>query len=54
MEKICKNCECCGIEGFGAYYCRIDINGSMYVNKNSKCKFHPSRFKEIKKSKKNY
>lgn len=52
MEQRCGNCEHCGAEGFGAYYCSIDKHGSMYVGKKSKCKFNPSRFKEFKKVKK--
>ena len=52
MEKRCGNCEHCGMEGFGAYFCKIDIYGSMYVGKNSKCKFNPSRFKGVEKVKK--
>ena len=54
MEKRCGNCKYCGMEGFGAYFCRIDRKGNMYVNKKSKCKFNPSRFKGIERNKKNY
>ena len=49
IPKICKNCEHCAAEGWGAYYCEIDHDGSMYVGRNNKCKFNPSRFKYIKK-----
>ena len=42
--RTCDNCIHCAAEGFGAYFCSIDIYGSMYVKKNNKCKFNPDKF----------
>ncbi len=44
-DKVCGNCANCASEGFGACYCSIDINGSMYVNRRNKCKFTPSKWR---------
>lgn len=44
LRAVCGNCEHCGGE-LGAYYCSIDKDGSMYVDRRKKCKFTPSRFK---------
>lgn len=46
VSKVCGNCAHCAAEGFGAYYCSIDTEGSMYVDRRKRCKFTPSRFKE--------
>lgn len=47
VRKVCGNCTHCGAEGFGAYYCSIDREGFMYVDRRKGCKFTPSRFKEV-------
>ena len=44
VSKLCGKCAHCRAEGFGAYYCAIDTEGSMYVDKGKKCKFTPSRW----------
>lgn len=46
LRAVCGNCEHCGRE-LGAYYCGIDKEGSMYVDRRKKCKFTPSRFKGV-------
>ena len=38
LRAVCGNCEHCGRE-LGAYYCSIDKEGSMYVDRRKKCKF---------------
>lgn len=50
VRKVCGNCEYCEAEGFGAYYCKSDREGDMYVDRRRSCKFKPSRFKEAKKN----
>ena len=50
VKRVCGNCEHCMAEGFGAYYCKVDIEGSMYVDKRKGCKFTPSKFKEARKN----
>lgn len=47
VRKVCGNCAHCRAEGFGAYYCSIDTEGSMYVDRRKSCKFKPGRFKEV-------
>lgn len=46
LRAVCGNCEHCGRE-LGAYYCGIDREGSMYVDRRKKCKFTPSRFSGV-------
>lgn len=46
IRKVCGNCKNCCAEGFGAYYCRVDTEGSMYVDRRKGCKFTPSKFEE--------
>ena len=50
LRAVCGNCEHCGRE-LGAYYCSIDKDGSMYVDRRKKCKFTPSRFKGVQDGK---
>lgn len=50
LRAVCGNCEHCGRE-IGAYYCSIDKEGSMYVDRRKKCKFTPSRFKGVQDGK---
>ena len=50
LRAVCGNCEHCGRE-LGAYYCSIDKEGSMYVDRRKKCKFTPSRFKGVQDGK---
>ena len=50
LRAVCGNCERCGRE-LGAYYCSIDKEGSMYVDRRKKCKFTPSRFKGVQDGK---
>lgn len=47
IVKRCGNCAHCGKEGFGASFCGIDLEGSMYVDRRKKCKFTPSRWEAI-------
>lgn len=47
VRKVCGNCANCGAEGFGAHYCRIDTEGSMYVDRRKGCKFTPSRWEAV-------
>jgi len=50
LRAVCGNCEHCGRE-IGAYYCSIDREGSMYVDRRKKCKFTPSGFKGVQDGK---
>jgi hypothetical protein len=50
LRAVCGNCEHCGRE-LEAYYCSIDKEGSMYVDRRKKCKFTPSRFKGVQDGK---
>lgn len=51
VRRVCGNCVNCAAEGFGAYYCSVDTEGSMYVDRRKGCKFTPSKFKEIVRGK---